>query len=101
MTMKKWFFGLAALPFLAGAAFAGGPVSLSDNQMDRVTAGFDFLELDISNTSTTMVAVNQPAVFTCATCYLNVVDTWFGTGRPHIQILSQFGPPPPPPPPQP
>ncbi len=37
--MKKALMGLAVLPFLAGVAVAGQP--LSDQQMDRVTAGFD------------------------------------------------------------
>jgi hypothetical protein len=36
--MKKVLMGLAALPFLAGVAVAGQP--LTDRQMDRVTAGF-------------------------------------------------------------
>jgi hypothetical protein len=36
--MKKVLMGLAALPFLAGVAAAGQP--LTDRQMDRVTAGF-------------------------------------------------------------
>jgi hypothetical protein len=36
--MKKVLMGLAALPFLAGAAAAGQP--LTNQQMDRVTAGF-------------------------------------------------------------
>ena len=36
--MKKVLMGLAALPFLAGGAVAGQP--LTDQQMDRVTAGF-------------------------------------------------------------
>lgn len=37
--MKKLLIGLAVLPFLAGVAAAGQP--LSDQQMDGVTAGFD------------------------------------------------------------
>ena len=37
-TMKKVLMGLAALPFLAGVAAAGQP--LTNQQMDRVTAGF-------------------------------------------------------------
>jgi hypothetical protein len=43
--MKKLLVGLAALPFLAGVAMAGQPVSLSDAQMDKVTAGLvvDFI----------------------------------------------------------
>jgi hypothetical protein len=36
--MNKVLLGLAALPFLAGAANAGQP--LNDSQMDTVTAGF-------------------------------------------------------------
>jgi hypothetical protein len=36
--MKKVLMGLAVLPLMAGVAVAGQP--LSDQQMDRVTAGF-------------------------------------------------------------
>jgi hypothetical protein len=36
--MKKVLMGLATLPFLAGVAVAGQP--LTNQQMDRVTAGF-------------------------------------------------------------
>jgi len=36
--MKKVLMGLAALPFLVGVAGAGQP--LTDQQLDRVTAGF-------------------------------------------------------------
>ncbi len=106
--MKKLLFGLAALPFLTGVAFAGSPVTpnqapvpvaLTDSQLDNVTAGFSFFEHDITNTSSTWVLVNQGGVLTCSTCYLNVIDYWYGTGQPHVQIASQFGPPPPPPPP--
>ncbi len=35
--MKRFFVCLAIMPFLAGAASAGQP--LTDRQMDRVTAG--------------------------------------------------------------
>lgn len=41
--MKKALMGLAVLPFLAGVAAAGQP--MSDQQMDRVTAGFTALGL--------------------------------------------------------
>lgn len=41
--MKKLFLALAALPFMAGAAAAGQP--LSDQQMDKVTAGFTALSI--------------------------------------------------------
>lgn len=37
--MNKVLMGLAALPFLAGTAVAGQP--LTNHQMDLVTAGFD------------------------------------------------------------
>jgi hypothetical protein len=36
--MKKLLMGLAALPFATGVAMAGQP--LTDQQMDRVTAGY-------------------------------------------------------------
>jgi hypothetical protein len=36
--MKKFLLGLAAIPLLAGPAFAAQP--LTNNQMDLVTAGF-------------------------------------------------------------
>jgi hypothetical protein len=39
--MKKVLMGLAALPLLASAAWAGQ--ALTDQQMDRVTAGFTAL----------------------------------------------------------
>jgi hypothetical protein len=38
--MKKLLIALAGLPLMAGAAYAGQPQMLSDNQMDKVTAGF-------------------------------------------------------------
>lgn len=41
--MKKLLMALAALPFMAGAAAAGQP--LSDQQMDKVTAGFTALSI--------------------------------------------------------
>ena|SRR5215469_14671563 len=43
--MKKLVLGLAALPFLAGIAWAGQQSSLTDAQMDKVTAG---LSIDIA-----------------------------------------------------
>ena len=41
--MKKVLMGLAVLPFLAGIAAAGEP--LTNQQMDRVTAGFNALSI--------------------------------------------------------
>ena len=61
----------AALLALAGTAHAGQPLPLSDNQMDRVTAGWSLLETDVSNTSITMVSVYQtPNTIACDSCYL-------------------------------
>lgn len=61
--MKKVLMGLAALPFLAGAALAGQagePMQLTSQQMDKVTAGWSLWEVDKSNTSLTVVSVYQP-----------------------------------------
>jgi hypothetical protein len=41
--MRKVLMALAALPFMAGVAMAGQP--LTDQQMDRVTAGFSALSV--------------------------------------------------------
>jgi len=41
--MKNVLMALAALPFMAGAAFAGQ--ALNDRQMDQVTAGFTALSI--------------------------------------------------------
>ncbi len=88
--MKKVAIGLLALPFLAGAAAAQQPVQLSAAQLDRVTAGF--LEIDLSNTSGTVVSIFQrpfltdatPNGIVCSTCFL-VINT------PTFSIASQFG----------
>ncbi len=71
--MNKLLYGLAALPFLAGIAMAQTPVQLSDNQMDKVTAGWSLTEMDVSNTSVTLVSVYPTTVpAACATCFLDV-----------------------------
>lgn len=96
--MRKLLFGLAALPFITGAAFAAekAPLSaklISDVQMDQVTAGFDFIELDVKNTSTVLVAVNQPTQAACAACYLVIQTAWFPAAAVQpFQILAKFGP---------
>ena len=41
--MKELLFGIAALPLLAGAAFAAEP--LTSQQMDRTTAGFSAMSI--------------------------------------------------------
>jgi hypothetical protein len=89
--MKTFLRALAAFLLLSGAAFAQSPVQLTDQQMDRVTAGF--LTVDGSNTSSTVVSIFQRAWLTeptgnfviCSGCYL-VINT------PTISVASQFGP---------
>jgi hypothetical protein len=74
--MKGLLYGVVALPFLAGIAWAQQPMQLTNKQMDRVTAG-TFIE-EISNTSATAVSIFQtpsllestPNAFTCSDCYL-------------------------------
>jgi len=91
--MKKLLSGIAALPFMAAIALAGQPTPLTDNQMDTVTAGFDFAEVDISNTSTVGIFVDLPSIGTCSSCYLQVNGTsWGHPGVLSMQVLSQFGP---------
>ena len=51
--MKKLFFGLAALPFLAGVAIAGQSAPLTEAQMDEVTAGLAIV----------LVSPNNPPIF--------------------------------------
>ena len=91
MSMTKVLYGIAVLPLLASVAFAQTPndskvvakqpIQLTEQQMDKVTAGWDLLEIDIFNTGLVYVSVYErtntsPPVFTtgnvinCATCYL-------------------------------
>jgi hypothetical protein len=90
--MKRLLIGLAVLPFLAGVSLAASPVSLSDQQMDRVTAGFDFMETDSSDTSSVTVLVNEP-LMACTDCYLVVKGTaWPSVSLQSLQVNAQFGP---------
>jgi hypothetical protein len=86
---------------MATVAFAAQPVSLSDKQMDNVTAGFDFTEVDVTNTGVVYIGVDVPPVAgsitssgtTVMTSYLNVVNTWFGNSTvAAMQVVSFFGP---------
>ena len=49
---------MAVLPFLAGVALAGQP--LTDKQMDTVTAGFQIALREVTDFSFTAVSVNLP-----------------------------------------
>ena len=83
--MKKFLCGLAVLPFLTATALAQ-PAQLSETQMDSVTAGFVFLETDVSNTSWTRVSVYEGAnTIACSSCYLLL-------NNPAISVASNFGP---------
>ena len=94
MSTTKALYGIVALPLLAGVAFAETPkqsndgkvlakqpMQLTEQQMDKVTAGWDLRETDIFNTGIVWVSVYErtntsPPVFTtgnvinCAACYL-------------------------------
>jgi len=107
MSIIKLLYGLAALPLIAGvasaetpksAAVAKKPTQLNEKQMDKVTAGFKFREIDVSNTSWTLVSVysdglppvtvgtnTTPVASQCSNCYLNLVS-------PALSIYSAFGP---------
>jgi len=82
--MERVLCGLAALPLLAGAALAQPTVQLSDAQMDRVTAGFEIDEIDVSNTSVTIVKAyltpNTITLRACAGCYLLIESPALSVG---------------------
>jgi hypothetical protein len=89
--MKRFLYGFAALPLLAGVAVAQAPMQLSDGQLDKVSAGF--LEVDVSNTSATAVSIFQrpyltdstPNTIVCPGCYLVINSVTFS-------VAAQFGP---------
>ena len=77
--MKKLLFGLIALPLLTSGAMAQKPVhQLTDTQMDKVTAGADLHEVDVSNTAITWAAIYNftgfPATPAACSCYLYIVS---------------------------
>ena len=86
--MKKFLCGLAVIPFLASAAIAQPasladrqPVPLTDRQMDSVNAGFRFYEMDLTNTSATVVSVyNNGNTITCSACYLLINNRALSVG---------------------
>jgi hypothetical protein len=94
--MKKLLIGLAVLPFLAGVSLAGQPQALTDQQMDKVAAGFDFAELDVNNVGATMVVVNHgplvPAGESCGVCFVSISGTSYPSGVNSFQLFSVFGP---------
>jgi hypothetical protein len=88
--MKSILYGLAALPFFAAVALAGQPMQLSDKQMDKVTAGFEFNIIEVSNTSWIQVVaypITAGAPVACPACYLTITS-------PSLNVQSAFGPSP-------
>jgi hypothetical protein len=85
--MKKTLYGVIALPLLMGIGMAqqSWAAQLSDAQMDKVTAGFDFRETDNANTSWTQVSLYAGALTPCAVCFLRI-------SNPALSIESKFGP---------
>lgn len=71
MSMTKLIYGLAALPLLAGVALAEPvkqndnmtlakrPMQLSEKQMDKVTAGFDYLETTFTNNTQSFLSISE------------------------------------------
>jgi len=98
--MERLLYALAALPLLAGAAMAQPPAQLSDAQMDRVTAGFDFTITETSNTSVVLLsAYNTPntiaAVFgatACTGCYLHIESPALSIGAIMLGSPVMLGP---------
>ncbi|MGH7116613.1 MAG: hypothetical protein ACREE9_19210 [Stellaceae bacterium] len=58
--MKQLLLGLATLPFVAGVAFAAQP--LTDNQMDKVTAGHTLTLLETTDVSVIGIRVGVAPV---------------------------------------
>ncbi len=85
--MKKTLYGVIALPLLMGIGMAqqSWAAQLSDAQMDKVTAGFDFRETDNANTSWTQVSLYAGPLTPCTECFLAIRN-------PALSIESKFGP---------
>jgi hypothetical protein len=73
MSMTKLFYGLAALPLVAGVAYAEPPKSavkqplqLNEQQMDKITAGHAFRELKVFNSGAELVSIYTPSAATVA-----------------------------------
>jgi hypothetical protein len=58
--MKRTLMGMAILPFLAGTALAGQP--LTDKQMDKVTAGHDLQALELTNSTFVSIGIQAPTL---------------------------------------
>ncbi|HUK11307.1 MAG TPA: hypothetical protein VLX09_25800 [Stellaceae bacterium] len=93
--MRKLLLGLAVLPFLAGVSLAGQPQALTDQQMDKVAAGFDFAEMDVNNVGATDILVDKTLAVPsgCASsCFINIQGTTYPSGVQSFQLYAVFGP---------
>jgi hypothetical protein len=91
--MRKLLLGLAVLPFLAGVSLAGQPQPLTDQQMDKVSAGFDFMEVDVNNVGATAVFVNEgPRSPPPGGSFLSISGTPYPSGVNSFQLFAIFGP---------
>lgn len=89
MNMTRLVYGLAVLPLIASVAFAAPakqtdgkttakqPMQLSEQQMDKVSAGWDIIETDCSNTHCSWLSIYENR--TAAVPLTGVAD--FGTGN--------------------
>lgn len=82
--MNKVLLGLAALPFLASAAYAAQP--LTDQQMDAVTAGFDALSSASSQALGKIVSTETATVALVA-----VVTTTPTSGAAAVPVTLTYG----------
>jgi hypothetical protein len=82
---------LAVVPFLTATAFAQ-PLQLTDQQLDKVSAGF--LEIERSDASLSVVSLwftlglsneTTPNFLTCSSCFLLIVS-------PNFAVASSFNP---------
>ncbi len=84
--MNKFLLGLAALPFMTGAASAAQP--LSDAQMDTVTAGFA-----AASTADAQALGKIVAAATATLSQVSVVTTTTGSGSAAavVPVTATFG----------
>lgn len=77
--MKKTLMGLAILPFLAGIALAGQP--LTDKQMDKVTAGHDLQLLELTNSTFVSIGIERPNLVPSGTITVGDVNLGIASMR--------------------
>jgi len=103
MRMMKLLCGFAALPLLVAGASAHQasdgktlvkkPAQLSEQQMDKVTAGWDYTLVEVDNTGTTVVlayqtpnnivttaATSTTKAVECGGCYLYITNRALSVG---------------------